>query len=174
MVTHSVRAASRAGRVLFIKDGGEVYHQLYRGNLTDDQLYQKITDALTVPAGRGASRHDTQALSAPCLAGASQKNKRLYLPFLLTCVGMVTMTSILLSLASSPHPQDLSGRSTMPMILGMGSFCHGGVRRAVPVLHEFLPLSAAGTASLAFTTFLGMGKGNLAKGSGMGKRSSWR
>ena len=44
MVTHSVRAASRAGRVLFI----EVYHQLYRGNLTDDQLYQKITDALTV------------------------------------------------------------------------------------------------------------------------------
>ena len=41
MVTHSVRAASRAGRVLFIKDG-EVYHQLYRGNLTDDQLYQKI------------------------------------------------------------------------------------------------------------------------------------
>jgi len=47
MVTHSVRAASRAGRVLFIKDG-EIYHQLYRGNLTDDQLYQKITDALTV------------------------------------------------------------------------------------------------------------------------------
>ena len=47
MVTHSVKAASRAGRVLFIKDG-EVYHQLYRGNLTDDQLYQKITDALTV------------------------------------------------------------------------------------------------------------------------------
>ena len=47
MVTHSVRAASRAGRVLFIKDG-EVCHQLYRGGMTDDQLYQKITDALTV------------------------------------------------------------------------------------------------------------------------------
>ena len=47
MVTHSVRAASRAGRVLFIKDG-EVFHQLYRGGMTDDQLYQKITDALTV------------------------------------------------------------------------------------------------------------------------------
>ncbi len=31
MVTHSARAASRAGRVLFIKDG-EVYHQLYRGS----------------------------------------------------------------------------------------------------------------------------------------------
>ena len=47
MVTHSLKAASRAGRILFIRDG-QVYHQLYRGNLTDDQLYQKITDALTV------------------------------------------------------------------------------------------------------------------------------
>lgn len=47
MVTHSVKAASSAKRVLFIKDG-EVFHQLYRGNLTDDQLYQKISDTLTV------------------------------------------------------------------------------------------------------------------------------
>ncbi len=53
MVTHSVRAASRAGRVLFIKDG-EVYHQLYRGLMTDDELYQKITDALTVLQTGGA------------------------------------------------------------------------------------------------------------------------
>ena len=47
MVTHSVKAASRAGRVLFIKDG-EIFHQLYRGGATDEQLYQKITDTLTV------------------------------------------------------------------------------------------------------------------------------
>ena len=47
MVTHSVKAASRAGRVLFIKDG-EVFHQLYRGDATDEQLYQKITDTLTM------------------------------------------------------------------------------------------------------------------------------
>lgn len=47
MVTHSTAAASRAGRVLFIKDG-EVYHQIYRGQDSDDQLYQKITDTLTV------------------------------------------------------------------------------------------------------------------------------
>ena len=31
MVTHSVKAASHAGRVLFIKDG-EVFHQIYKGN----------------------------------------------------------------------------------------------------------------------------------------------
>lgn len=46
MVTHSVRAASTAKRVLFIKDG-EVFHQLYRGNLTNEQMYQKISDTLT-------------------------------------------------------------------------------------------------------------------------------
>lgn len=47
MVTHSTRAASHAGRVLFIKDG-QVFHQLYRGNATNEQMYQKISDTLTV------------------------------------------------------------------------------------------------------------------------------
>lgn len=47
MVTHSVKAASSANRILFIKDG-EVFHQIYRGNLTSEQLYQKISDTLTV------------------------------------------------------------------------------------------------------------------------------
>lgn len=46
MVTHSVKAASTDKRVLFIKDG-EVFHQLYRGNLTNEQMYQKISDTLT-------------------------------------------------------------------------------------------------------------------------------
>lgn len=45
--THSVKAASHAGRVLFIKDG-QVFHQLYRGQCTDEQLYQKIADTLTM------------------------------------------------------------------------------------------------------------------------------
>ncbi len=52
MVTHSVKAASHAGRVLFIKDG-EVYHQIYRGNSTNEQLYQKISDTLTMLATGG-------------------------------------------------------------------------------------------------------------------------
>ncbi len=47
MVTHSVKAASNADRILFIKDG-EVFHQLYRGNLSNEQMYQKIADTLTV------------------------------------------------------------------------------------------------------------------------------
>ena len=49
MVTHSTKAASHAGRVLFIKDG-EVFHQIYRGDSTSEQMYQKISDTLTVLA----------------------------------------------------------------------------------------------------------------------------
>lgn len=52
MVTHSVKAASRAKRVLFIRDG-EVFHQLYRGEMTDQQLYQKISDTLTILSAGG-------------------------------------------------------------------------------------------------------------------------
>ena len=52
MVTHSVKAASHASRVLFIKDG-EVFHQIYRGDSTNEQLYQKISDTLTILATGG-------------------------------------------------------------------------------------------------------------------------
>ncbi|MDE6851860.1 MAG: ABC transporter ATP-binding protein, partial [Lachnospiraceae bacterium] len=52
MVTHSVKAASQAKRVLFIKDG-EVYHQIYRGNMTKEQMFGKISDTLTTIATGG-------------------------------------------------------------------------------------------------------------------------
>ena len=52
MVTHSVKAACHAGRVLFIKDG-EVFHQIYRGGSTKEAMYQKISDTLTVLATGG-------------------------------------------------------------------------------------------------------------------------
>lgn len=55
MVTHSVKAASVASRVLFIKDG-EVFHQIYRGNDTNEQLYQKISDTLTLLATGGMGK----------------------------------------------------------------------------------------------------------------------
>ncbi len=47
MVTHSIQAASRAGRVLFIKDGC-VFNQIYRGRLNDEEMYRKISDTLTI------------------------------------------------------------------------------------------------------------------------------
>lgn len=52
MVTHSVKAASTAGRVLFIRDG-EVFHQLYKGSDSNEVFYQKITDTLTMLAKDG-------------------------------------------------------------------------------------------------------------------------
>lgn len=54
MVTHSVKAASKAKRVLFIKDG-EVFHQLYRATMTDEKMFQKISDTLTMLATGGES-----------------------------------------------------------------------------------------------------------------------
>lgn len=53
MVTHSVKAASHANRVLFIKDG-EVFHQIYRGGCGNEELYKKISDTLTLIAAGGA------------------------------------------------------------------------------------------------------------------------
>lgn len=52
MVTHSAKAASSAGRVLFIKDG-EVFHQLYRGGHSSDDMFQRIADTLTMMATGG-------------------------------------------------------------------------------------------------------------------------
>jgi putative ABC transport system ATP-binding protein len=47
MVTHSTKAASHAGRVLFLSDG-KVFHQIYRGSSSDEEMYQKISDTLTM------------------------------------------------------------------------------------------------------------------------------
>lgn len=55
MVTHSTKAASHAGRVLFIRDG-QVFHQLYRGDATEEQQFQKISNTLTLLA-TGGERH---------------------------------------------------------------------------------------------------------------------
>ena len=52
MVTHSVKAASTAGRVLFIKDG-KVFHQIYKGSLSEAQMYQKISDTMTAITAGG-------------------------------------------------------------------------------------------------------------------------
>lgn len=52
MVTHSTKAASHAERVLFIKDG-EVFHQIYKASMTNEEMFAKISDTLTVLATGG-------------------------------------------------------------------------------------------------------------------------
>ena len=49
MVTHSTKAASHASRVLFIKDG-VVFHQIYRGGSTNEEMFHRISDTLTAMA----------------------------------------------------------------------------------------------------------------------------
>ncbi len=56
MVTHSTKAASHAKRVLFIKDG-EVFHQIYKGNMKVEEMYAKISDTLTMLAA-GGEQHE--------------------------------------------------------------------------------------------------------------------
>ena len=55
MVTHSTLAASHASRVLFIKDG-EVFHQIYKGDKTNEEMYQSISDTLTLLATGGVKK----------------------------------------------------------------------------------------------------------------------
>ncbi len=54
MVTHSTKAASNANCILFIKDG-EVFHQIHRGDKSNEELHQKITDTLTLLSRGGVS-----------------------------------------------------------------------------------------------------------------------
>lgn len=56
MVTHSTKAASHASRVLFIKDG-TVFHQMYRGDNTTEEMYHMISDTLTLIT-TGGDRHE--------------------------------------------------------------------------------------------------------------------
>lgn len=52
MVTHSAKAASHAERVLFIKDG-TIFHQIYKGGCSNEEMYKKISDTLTLLASGG-------------------------------------------------------------------------------------------------------------------------
>ena len=75
MVTHSIKAASHAGRVLFIKDG-TVFHQIYRGELQREAMYQKISDTLTLLT-TGGNSHEKGLLSENGLGKYPQKQEYL-------------------------------------------------------------------------------------------------
>lgn len=75
MVTHSVQAASHAGRVLFIKDGC-VFHQIYRGNQSNEAMYKMISDALTVLQTQIQNEEDKESKDAEEHGAVSnEKNK---------------------------------------------------------------------------------------------------
>ncbi len=70
MVTHSVQAASHAGRILFIRDGC-VFHQIYRGNQNKDALYRMISDTLTVLQTQGTTEDEEEKEAGKALRSES-------------------------------------------------------------------------------------------------------
>ena len=122
MVTHSVRAASCASRVLFLRDG-EVSLELKRGKDTDSQFYQRITDAAD---GR---RMRMKPTFYPRLAWMGiKKNARLYVPYLLSCAFMAAMLYVIAYLAVTPTLYTVNGKvngsgtSAVAMTMSLGSF----------------------------------------------------
>lgn len=76
MVTHSIQAASRAGRVLFIKDGC-VFNQIYRGSFNDDEMYRMISDSLTViQTGKKQQEENEDSISYTAKERVSGQNRR--------------------------------------------------------------------------------------------------
>lgn len=73
MVTHSIRAASHAKRILFIKDGA-VFHQLYRGSMSNEELYAKISDTLTV-LSTGNATAQKAVTGEKCVPGNGGSNE---------------------------------------------------------------------------------------------------
>ena len=99
MVTHSTAAASRAQRVLFIKDG-ILYNQIFKGDKSEHQMFQEISDTLTV--------------------SNLIKNRKLYYPYALATILAIAITYIFTSLTLNPHLDDLTGADPIKMVLGMG------------------------------------------------------
>ena len=100
MVTHSVRAASCAGRVLFLRDGA-VAQELTRGTDTETAFYRRIADALT--ASQTGGRRGMNAFFYPRLAlSGMRRDRRIYAPYLAACVFMTAVVYDLAFLADSP------------------------------------------------------------------------
>ena len=49
-----------------------------------------------------------------------RKNKKLYLPYLLTCVGMVTLFYMMCALRDTPLLQNMRGGHSSRMVLALG------------------------------------------------------
>ena len=97
----------------------------------------------------------------PTLAVQSiRKNKRLYLPYLLTCAGMVMMFYIIHYLAAMPLLMTMAGGRTTGQMLGMGTW----IVALFAVIFLFYTnsfLMRRRQKEFGLYNILGMGKGNL-------------
>ena len=91
-----------------------------------------------------------------------RKNKRLYLPYLLTCGGMVMMFYILYSLAYSPVVRDMRGGDTMAVVLLLGTIVIA-VFALLFLLYTNSFLARRRNREFGLYNILGMNKRNLSR-----------
>ena len=90
-----------------------------------------------------------------------RKNRRLYVPYLLTGVGAATLFYILLALANGPAAQ-MNGGDSLSLILRLGSFVLA-IFSALLLFYTNSFLIRRRNREFALYNVLGMGKGNIAR-----------
>ena len=88
------------------------------------------------------------------------KNKRFYLPYILTCIGMVMMFYIIHYLAAMPTLKDMPGGRTMEMVLGFG-FWIVALFAVIFLFYTNSFLMRRRQKEFGLYNMLGMGKGHL-------------
>lgn len=116
MVTHSVKAASHASRVLFIKDGRCSTRSIAARARTSSSIRRSPTRSRCWQRAVSAMRNLYPRLAATNL----KKNRRFYLPYLLACIVIVALFCIILTLASDPYLGQMQHGGSVSQVLGFG------------------------------------------------------
>ena len=91
-----------------------------------------------------------------------RKNRRLYLPYLLSCAGMVLMFYILMGLSGSPVLEHMSGGGSSAIILRLGTVVIA-VFALIFLFYTHSFLIRRREREFGLYNVLGMGKGNIAR-----------
>ena len=92
-----------------------------------------------------------------------RKNRRLYTPYLLTCVGMVMMFYVVSFLSECPVLEEMRGGMTLQSMLSFGSWVIGAFALIFLFLYQLFFLIRRRKKEFGLYNILGMGKGNLAR-----------
>ncbi len=118
MVTHSVEAASHAGRVLFLRDG-RVYHQLFREGESREHQVRRISDVLTGLTQGGSRMREYSFFPRLALVNLT-RNRRFYGPYLISCGGTVGMYYVLRFLAGTETLASVRGAAYLQSMMSIG------------------------------------------------------
>lgn len=99
----------------------------------------------------------------PKLAFSSmRKNKRFYLPYILTCIGMVMMQYIIVFLSVTPVFSKMPGAGSLQMMLGLGGYIIG-IFSVIFLFYTNSFLMRRRRKEFGLYNILGMGKFNIGR-----------